>query len=93
MDSSEQVARKRGVPGPAPLAAQREEYARLVARGGGSNAEACRGVGCLLYTSDAAGERSSVDLGGRRILKKNKKRERQNRATKENREEPAHKQR
>ena len=25
---------------------------------------------CLLYTSDAAGERSSVDLGGRRILKK-----------------------
>ena len=27
---------------------------------------------CLLYTSDAAGERSSVDLGGRRIIKKNK---------------------
>ena len=27
-------------------------------------------VGCLLYTSDAADERSSVDLGGRRILKK-----------------------
>ena len=26
---------------------------------------------CLLYTSDAADERSSVDLGGRRILKKN----------------------
>ena len=26
--------------------------------------------GCLLYTSDAADERSSVDLGGRRILKK-----------------------
>ena len=25
---------------------------------------------CLLYTSDAADERSSVDLGGRRILKK-----------------------
>ena len=25
---------------------------------------------CLLYTSDAAAERSSVDLGGRRILKK-----------------------
>ena len=25
---------------------------------------------CLLYTSDAAGERSSVDLGGRRIIKK-----------------------
>ena len=28
----------------------------------------CRG--CLLYTSDAADERSSVDLGGRRIIKK-----------------------
>ena len=28
---------------------------------------------CLLYTSDAADERSSVDLGGRRILKKKKK--------------------
>ena len=27
-------------------------------------------VDCLLYTSDAADERSSVDLGGRRIIKK-----------------------
>ena len=27
-------------------------------------------VACLLYTSDAADERSSVDLGGRRIIKK-----------------------
>ena len=27
---------------------------------------------CLLYTSDAADERSSVDLGGRRIIKKQK---------------------
>src|SRR5678816_2748399 len=25
---------------------------------------------CLLYTTDAADERSSVDLGGRRIIKK-----------------------
>ena len=33
--------------------------------------------GCLLYTSDAADERSSVDLGGRRILKKKKHGERQ----------------
>ena len=33
----------------------------------------CRGAApCLLYTSDAADERSSVDLGGRRILKKKK---------------------
>ena len=30
-------------------------------------------AGCLLYTSDAADERSSVDLGGRRIIKKKKK--------------------
>ena len=30
---------------------------------------------CLLYTSDAADERSSVDLGGRRIIKKKKRRE------------------
>ena len=29
---------------------------------------------CLLYTSDAADERSSVDLGGRRIIKKKTKR-------------------
>ena len=27
---------------------------------------------CLLYTSDAADERSSVDLGGRRLIKKTK---------------------
>ena len=30
------------------------------------------GKPCLLYTSDAADERSSVDLGGRRIIKKKK---------------------
>ena len=30
---------------------------------------------CLLYTSDAADERSSVDLGGRRIIKKKNTRE------------------
>ena len=29
-------------------------------------------ISCLLYTSDAADERSSVDLGGRRIIKKKK---------------------
>src|SRR5678816_3173973 len=29
-----------------------------------------RNMICLLYTSDAADERSSVDLGGRRIIKK-----------------------
>ena len=29
--------------------------------------------GCLLYTSDAADEEDSVDLGGSRIIKKKKK--------------------
>ena len=33
-------------------------------------ASADKGYACLLYTSDAADERSSVDLGGRRIIKK-----------------------
>ena len=38
-----------------------------------------RGVrDCLLYTSDAADERSSVDLGGRRILKKTNKKKKKN---------------
>ena len=43
---------------------------------GRSVARAGRGVkrSCLLYTSDAADERSSVDLGGRRIIKKKNKR-------------------
>ena len=31
-----------------------------------------RSQDCLLYTSDAADERSRVDLGGRRIIKKKK---------------------
>ena len=34
----------------------------------------CGSSRCLLYTSDAADERSSVDLGGRRIIKKKKRR-------------------
>ena len=34
-------------------------------------------VTCLLYTSDAADERSSVDLGGRRIIKNKKKQKKQ----------------
>ena len=33
-------------------------------------------MSCLLYTSDAADERSSVDLGGRRIIKKKNKEDR-----------------
>eukprot|EP00658_Telonema_sp_P-2_P081683 TRINITY_DN8450_c0_g1_i8.p1 TRINITY_DN8450_c0_g1~~TRINITY_DN8450_c0_g1_i8.p1 ORF type:complete len:123 (+),score=36.68 TRINITY_DN8450_c0_g1_i8:80-448(+) len=37
--------------------------------GGGARLRIC----CLLYTSDAADEEDSVDLGGRRIIKKKKK--------------------
>ena len=33
---------------------------------------------CLLYTSDAADERSSVDLGGRRIITKKKQTKKKN---------------
>ena len=38
----------------------------------GSDQTSCHNI-CLLYTSDAADERSSVDLGGRRIIKKKNK--------------------
>ena len=37
------------------------------------NDKSTKASDCLLYTSDAADERSSVDLGGRRIIKKKKK--------------------
>ena len=40
------------------------EQAQILAMGGETY------YSCLLYTSDAADERSSVDLGGRRIIKK-----------------------
>ena len=40
-----------------------------------------RTYSCLLYTSDAADERSSVDLGGRRIIKKKKIRDDTGRTT------------
>eukprot|EP00656_Telonema_subtile_P000954 TRINITY_DN10454_c0_g1_i2.p2 TRINITY_DN10454_c0_g1~~TRINITY_DN10454_c0_g1_i2.p2 ORF type:complete len:115 (+),score=8.43 TRINITY_DN10454_c0_g1_i2:394-738(+) len=36
---------------------------------------------CLLYTSDAADEEDSVDLGGRRIIEKKKKENKQERGT------------
>ena len=54
------VGRTQGVPGPHEGLGREE---RLRARH-----ELHRS--CLLYTSDAADERSSVDLGGRRIIKK-----------------------
>src|SRR5665648_664742 len=37
---------------------------------------------CLLYTSDAADEEDSVDLGGRRIIKKKKKKKKKNKKIK-----------
>src|SRR5664279_2861657 len=49
---------------------QTEEYRYAGARGGATPA---RYQDCLLYTSDAADEEDSVDLGGRRIIKKKKK--------------------
>ena len=39
---------------------------------------------CLLYTSDAADEEDSVDLGGRRIIKKKKKEKNKDEENKEN---------
>ena len=44
---------------------------------------------CLLYTSDAADERSSVDLGGRRIIKK-KKQTKQKKTKKNNNKKNQH---
>eukprot|EP00658_Telonema_sp_P-2_P083106 TRINITY_DN8912_c0_g2_i9.p1 TRINITY_DN8912_c0_g2~~TRINITY_DN8912_c0_g2_i9.p1 ORF type:complete len:102 (+),score=36.56 TRINITY_DN8912_c0_g2_i9:395-700(+) len=37
---------------------------------------------CLLYTSDAADEEDSVDLGGRRIIKKKKKKKKRKKRSK-----------
>ena len=50
--------------------AQQEPDASSFPSGGIRNTFEARGYTCLLYTSDAADERSSVDLGGRRIIKK-----------------------
>ena len=59
------------------LVTERPGRLRIVAKDGalsepvsGVPAVLAQGQGCLLYTSDAADERSSVDLGGRRIIKK-----------------------
>ena len=50
----------------------RDEYERRLAAGQRRLAQLRLHLGCLLYTSDAADERSRVDLGGRRIIKKKK---------------------
>ena len=46
------------------------EYDKIKALYNKYQAEQVLLTDCLLYTSDAADERSSVDLGGRRIIKK-----------------------
>ena len=56
----QQLAQARAAQAVSQAALQRQQ--QLVAQGFVS--------ACLLYTSDAADERSSVDLGGRRIIKK-----------------------
>ena len=42
-------------------------------KGAGDRNDAADPGACLLYTSDAADERSSGDLGGRRIITKRKR--------------------
>ena len=53
-----------------------EEIGPLAGQGHLGRSRNEQSVTCLLYTSDAADERSSVDLGGRRIIKKKKKKNR-----------------
>ncbi len=48
------------------------------------------GILCLLYTSDAADERSSVDLGGRRIIKKKKIRKKKKKRTQKKKKNEQH---
>ena len=56
---------------PRKLSGQTGQYRHQGDGAGGKGA--ARSDSCLLYTSDAADERSSVDLGGRRIIKKKNK--------------------
>eukprot|EP00658_Telonema_sp_P-2_P031522 TRINITY_DN23566_c0_g1_i1.p1 TRINITY_DN23566_c0_g1~~TRINITY_DN23566_c0_g1_i1.p1 ORF type:complete len:215 (-),score=51.12 TRINITY_DN23566_c0_g1_i1:74-718(-) len=56
------------------ICAHRVRNLCLLFYGGGATAPVlCVDTTCLLYTSDAADEEDSVDLGGRRIIKKKKK--------------------
>ena len=57
----------------ASLACDRRDWSWLRSGLTGNRGAYTHDKGCLLYTSDAADERSSVDLGGRRIIKKKKK--------------------
>ena len=53
-----------------PLEVLADEEFVLREPGSGTRQAVEQFFACLLYTSDAADERSSVDLGGRRIIKK-----------------------
>src|SRR5678815_2864336 len=53
------------------LSARMDDAAQVIVITGNGEKFFCAGADiqmCLLYTSDAADERSSVDLGGRRII-------------------------
>ena len=65
------------------IGGQADRLAVVIHRGddghAGGKATQRMAQGCLLYTSDAADERSSVDLGGRRIIKKKNKKKKEKR--------------
>ena len=69
---SEMCIRDRYVPFTAVHLPIREPEAWMARVPNEISGEVPRHYACLLYTSDAADERSSVDLGGRRIIKKKK---------------------
>ena len=72
---SEMCIRDRRCPDELDVEQRREQRSRRLAEGADEQEMAEAAIHCLLYTSDAADERSSVDLGGRRIIKKKKCRE------------------
>ena len=66
---SEMCIRDRCRPRCLAFAADREPRGVALVPGPSRARNRSRRSPCLLYTSDAADERSSVDLGGRRIIK------------------------
>src|SRR5674536_405126 len=62
--------RTRAVPAPQRYGAAGRPVRRHLPRPGGAHQPVGERQPCLLYTSDAADEEDSVDLGGRRIIKK-----------------------
>ena len=64
------VYKRQALEAPCELPADSGEFGVGPALGSALEQHGVRRSICLLYTSDAADERSSVDLGGRRIIKK-----------------------